>query len=389
MSISRRRAELRVWFRNHLTEEILPRWLQADQGSCGVFLPGFDRRWQPLPTPEATLVSQCRLIYCFAAGWRHTRDRAYLGAVERGVNGLLEHWRDPIHHGFFWSVSPDGQVADTRKDLYGHAFVIFGLAHASAALQDDSLAQTAREIIPVLWQFFGEDCGGMVPSLDRELQHPPSHRTQNPLMHLFEAHLALLELQGTDRDVVRSACRIGKFVHFRLGSPATGHLPEMYDEGWAELPGARGGRIDLGHAMEWAFLLSRGDQLGLPGDWLGPAEALLSHGLQVGEDPRGGLHSNEAPEGGVMAGTKGCWQQCELLRTLLHFAATRDREDLWERLETHLAWVRRRFIDGEFGGWYHTPAADDGTPPEDAHKGDVWKLDYHVTGMCEEALRVL
>ncbi|MEN6346017.1 MAG: hypothetical protein ABFE16_12025, partial [Armatimonadia bacterium] len=70
------------------------------------------------------------------------------------------------------------------------------------------------------------------------------------------------------------------------------------------------------------------------------------------------------------------------------FAAWRGRDDLWPKLQRHLDFVRAQFVDPEYGGWYFTPA-EGGLAPRNSAKGSVWKMDYHVVGMCEEALRVL
>ena len=49
------------WFRTHLLDEILPKWLLAVTNQ-GLFLPHFDRQWRPLNRNFGTLISQCRLL---------------------------------------------------------------------------------------------------------------------------------------------------------------------------------------------------------------------------------------------------------------------------------------------------------------------------------------
>lgn len=397
---------LRNWFNMHLVDEILPHWLEAAVTPSGFFHVSLDRAWQRVEPAQATLVSQCRLLYDFSVGWRLTGDDHYRDAVAAGAEFLIRYFTDPEWRGWFFSVGPEGQVLDDKKDAYGHAFVIFGLAHAARALQDPKLLALARETLALVRAEFMDGYGGIVPTLSRQLVGSSNQRTQNPIMHLFEAHLAVLEAHqepwaedtlraavvghsiSSPETVAASAREIGHFVHGFLSLPGSGRLPEMYDETWTELSRDRGGRIDLGHACEWAFLLSRATEMGLGEEWLPMAEALLAHGLEVGEAPDGGLYSNEAPEGGLLRPDKGWWQQCEMLRALVHFAAWRGRDDLWPKLQRHLDFVRSEFLDPDYGGWYFTPAVG-GLPPKNSAKGSVWKMDYHVVGMCEEALRVL
>ena len=354
----------------------------------GFLHPSLSREWKQIPPAQATLVTQCRLLYNFSVGHRLTRGHRYRHAIKLGMRFLFESFRDPDHAGWFFSVDQGGRPLNLGKDAYGHAFCIFGLAHAGQVLQSRQAHEAALQTWEQVARHFIEPSGGIVPALHRNLQGPSDHRTQNPMMHLFEALLALLALFPRDESIARGAEGIARFVHRFLADPATGRLPEMYDTNWNELPRERGGRIDLGHAMEWAYLLSRGVELGLDEQWLKTAEVLLANGLQVGEDSLGGLHPNEAPEGGLLPGPKGWWQQCELLRALIHFAAVRGRDDLWPRIGTHLTFVQDSFIDQEFGGWYGKPGVG-GQPPVNPSKGNTWKVDYHVVALCEEALRVL
>lgn len=384
------RPALKEWFRTHLLEEILPRWLEAAVCPNGFFHPSLDREWRRTGPAEATVVSQSRLLYNFSAGWRHTEDEDYWNAVSAGATFLIEHFHepDPDYAAWFFAVGPDGAVVDDRKDAYGQAFLIFGLAQVALALEDMTAYDYADQALLVVQVYFEDKHGGLVPVLGRDMQDLGGIRSQNPIMHLFEATLALWQSEGRWSRKGEFLQKLAEFVFHSLGDARTGRLPEVYDDEWQELPREQGGRIDIGHAMEWAFLLSRGVELGLSDEWLAVAERLLERGLEVGEAPDGGLYSNEAPEGGLLSKDKSWWQQCELIRALIHFATVRGREDLWPKIERHLAYVQESFIDPEYGGWYATPAID-GKPPENAAKGSAWKVGYHVVAMCEEALRVL
>jgi mannose/cellobiose epimerase-like protein (N-acyl-D-glucosamine 2-epimerase family) len=66
----------------------------------------------------------------------------------------------------------------------------------------------------------------------------------------------------------------------------------------------------------------------------------------------------------------------------MHFAVVRGREDLLQPLARTIELVRASLIDPVYGGWYSTANADDKS------KGNVWKVDYHVVGMCAEAVRL-
>jgi mannose/cellobiose epimerase-like protein (N-acyl-D-glucosamine 2-epimerase family) len=83
---------------------------------------------------------------------------------------------------------------------------------------------------------------------------------------------------------------------------------------------------------------------------------------------------------------KGWWEQSEMLCILVHFTYARGRTDLAGILARSADFCNRHFIDHEYGGWFVKPFS--GTD-EGFHKGKVWKLDYHIVGMCHEAVTTM
>ncbi|MHC4917425.1 MAG: AGE family epimerase/isomerase, partial [Planctomycetota bacterium] len=316
------------WFRTHLAEELLPLWIERAPTPSGLFNCRFDHRWAPLEGTAGTLVSQSRLIYNFCRGHELTGEGRYLDAVESGAAFLADRFRDPEMGGWFWSVEPDGRVADDMKESYGHAFAIFGLAHAAATTGREGFAASAGEVWEVIRTRFADGRGGIWRRTSRDFVPRDDHKTQNPIMHLFEALLALGDVPGHER-AHRDALGVARFVLDRLVRPDEGVLPEFYDEDWRELPADRRGWISIGHQFEWAYLLSSAAERGLGDDLLEPAGRLLDSGLRLGLDiDGGGTFCDAAPDGTLLSRRKGWWEQCEMIRALLHFAALRGRGDL-------------------------------------------------------------
>lgn len=381
------------WFEAHATQEILPRWLASAVTPSGAFLPRLDRQWRLQESQVLTLVSQSRLVYNFAEGYRLTGEEAYRAAAASGARFLVRAFQDPLEGGWVWACTPEGEVLDDRKDTYGHAFVLFGLAHA---LQVTGSAEL-REALHATWQVLDtrlrDADGGFVRATNRGFDQPAPGRSANPLMHLFEALLAASDaaalpgMEALDRAAfLHAAGDLAAFAvqHARADD---GLLPELYDDLWRPLTTEAGGVIDLGHAFEWAFLLSAGVERGLCADLLAPAGRFLEGGLRLGLDPvDGGIRSAATMEAVPKPGGKGWWQQCEAVRALLHWAVIRGRGDLWEPAQRVLSFAKARFLDPEHGGWYGQ-LREDGTPAS-THKGHEWKVDYHVVGMCAEAVRL-
>ena len=404
------------WLRSQL-DELLPRWLERAPTPSGLFHPHFDRQWNRVAKDFCTVITQNRLLFNFSVGYRLTGEERYLDAVRAGADAFLRIFWDKRFGGWFHACRlSDGEPHDNRKDAYGHAFAIFGLSHAALVTGDERYADAARRTWTLLQERFRDAHGGFVWWLSRDFRDLGRPRSQNPMMHLFEALLVLAELDraGTTLADARS---VADFV-LNLRLTDDGRLPEWYRSDWTPLPSDEGGVVDVGHAFEWAFLLSDAVGRGLPASYLEEGKKLLELGLRLGYDARdGGIFSPVTLEGDRGPARKGWWEQCESTRALMHYLFFRGNSELSEPFLKTVAFVQKHYVDPEFGGWYIVPpdlysdqedparVAKTAQPGADArfgklpvqgiragqgvHKGFEGKVDYHVVGMAWEAKRVL
>ena len=373
------------WFRTHLLDDILPRWLSSSVTDNGLFIPHLGRRWNRLEKEYGTTVSQTRLLYNFSKGYELTGDEAYLKAVELGAGFLLERFWDAENGGWFHACNTNGEVLNPNKFSYGHTFVLFGFCHAFRVSGNRAFKNAALDTWEILSKHFIDRYGGLKAAMTRDFKECTEPNSQNPIMHLFEAILAFGALDGMDY-MFREAERIADFVLSKLVRQDDHILPEIYTSDWTEEQTGKGGRIDIGHAFEWAFLLSTAVESGLPEIYLDQAERFIDYGLRIGFDSvEGGIYSPASPEG-VAKDRKGWWEQCEATRALMRFAVVHNREDLWLPLRKTIDFIQQNFVDPEHRGWFMS-AGDDSTVHWQ-NKGDEYKVDYHVVGMCMEAIRL-
>ncbi|MBM3494657.1 MAG: hypothetical protein FJX72_10145, partial [Armatimonadetes bacterium] len=205
----------RDWFRTHLIGDLLPRWLWAVGSPSGIFIPHLDREWRRTREGPATLVSQARLLYNFATGFRLTGEEAYAEAVRLGADALIARFGDGPPGCWAWSVDGDGSIRDAHRSAYGYAFVVFGLAHAFAATGDARYRSAALDTARVIFARFGERDGGFIPTLRPNWSDAGATRTQNPIMHLFEALLALGH-EGGAPEMLAEAAGVARFLCDRL-----------------------------------------------------------------------------------------------------------------------------------------------------------------------------
>jgi mannobiose 2-epimerase len=373
------------WFPSHV-KELLGLIHSKTVSEDGLFHPHFDYRWERKETPIRTLVSQSRLIYNLTQGFQISGEERYRSAAEKGADVLINYFKDRRQGGYFWSCDPDGRIREDRKDCYGHAFVIFALAHASRAVGRQDFADEALSVWSEVKNKFRDKYGGFLWDLDRRFKQISVRRSQNPMMHLFEALLELMSLEGME-SVREDAWNLGDFVLSRLRRSSDGLLPEFYDENWNELPEEKGGNVDVGHAFEWAWLLSRSCEVRLSECWAETGETFLKNGLRMGFDEKnGGVFSPASPDGKTVTKIKGWWEQCEAARALMHYAVIRRRRSLWKPLQKTMDFIKTQMIDHKNKGWY--TVIKEGADHRKQDKLDHWKLHYHAVGLCAEAIRL-
>ncbi len=375
------------WFKRLFLEEIAPLWRRSCVTETGLFHPSLDRQWQRYGDPVATLRSQSRLIYVFATAYRHTGEASYREALDGGAAFLLDHFPDSERGGWFNSCRSDGTVIDKSKDAYGHAFVVFGLSHAARATGNTDYLKGAADAARTLEERFRDEHGGLLWHADADFNSLDEIRSQNTIMHFTEALLALSKAEENPERVEQARRWIDFLFHDCADNQIP--LPEDYDLSWHPLPPDEGGRIVLGHQMEWAYLLSHGVELGLPDQYLELGHRCLDAGLRLGLDgQRGGLYRIAVPGRGVTTARKGFWEQAETIRALAHYSARRGRDDdstVQNALQQTINFYRTFFHDSEYGGVYDSTDPD-GSPVK-TDKGTEGKLDYHTVGMCTEVMR--
>ena len=359
------------WFKKSLLEENIKPWYQASFRPSGFFCSELDETWTPSLNPSATLVSQTRQIYKMAIGYSISKDPELLDAMRKGIRFLLDKFKDSRYGGFYLQVNEQGDVIERGKDGYGHALVIYALATAAKVSGDDSYATEALNCWEHLRSRMMESDGGLMWKASEDFSNP-NRRSQNPNMQLFEGLLALYDATK-DRGVYSDALRLLNFVVLQLRHES-GCIPENFQSDWRS-PVMIGQQpsIQMGHQVQWAFLISRAVELGFPRRYAKIGQELMDYAMMHGFDKEtGGLYQKPGAD-------KEAWQQAQFLRALLRYYSMHGRSDYADAiLKTH-SMIRREFIDPEHGRWIES-----GKKEEENHP----KAASHEIGMYLEAIRV-
>lgn len=223
------RDRLKAW----LFGQALPLW--ADVGvdrEGGGFFEKIGMDGAPVAAPRRARVAT-RQVHSFAVAGKMGWNGPWREVVAHGREALVRRYRR--EDGLFRVlVAADGTVLDDTPAPYEQAFSMLALN----SLGEAAMARQARE---ALYARYGREGGGFYD----EVPHAGPLRA-NPHMHLFETAQAW-GWEAMTRD-------IGEVALTRMIDPATGALPELFDEDWTPLPDAD---VEPGHQFEWGWLLLR------------------------------------------------------------------------------------------------------------------------------------
>lgn len=355
------------------------------------------------------LVLNSRILWSFSAAYRNTGDWIYLPMARRAYVYLRTRFLDSEYGGAFWSVAADGTPLETRKQVYGLAFCLYGLSEYYMVTGEQAALETAISLFRLIEQHgFDTKRKGYYEAFTRDWQslddlrlsekEPNEQKTMNTHLHVLEAYTNLYHawpdalLQQRIKDLLEVFA-----LHIVDGS--TGHLGLFFGEDWSV---RSVGLVSYGHDIEAAWLLSEAAVVIGDREWIermGSLALRLAGAAAEGLDEDGGLwyeRLREGTEEGVvregmedgLVREKHWWPQAEAMVGFLHAWEISGEATWYQRSLASWEFVKRTIRDPVGGEWYWGVAADHSPMPGEDKTG-FWKCPYHNSRACLEVMRRL
>lgn len=239
----------------HIHKVALPVWLsQGYSERDGLFAERLDFEGRTIGNVPHRAMVQARQIYVYSHAALSGIFPAGGDSALRAMDNLLSKYDDvgDVEKGLCFSIGRHRDVVSPVRDSYTHAFILLALATTYQL----SGAPRFRNAIEKTTHFVENRL------VDRHFsglhdQHPPSRKlkSQNPLMHLLEAYLAVHEAWPDGGFLDRASDIV---LHFRkkIWMEDLGVLAEYYHEDWSQLERhSDDAFFEPGHQFEWAWLL--------------------------------------------------------------------------------------------------------------------------------------
>lgn len=349
---------------------------------------------QPVLDAPRSIILISRVLWTFSLAYRHFKRRKYLVLADRAYHYLYNHFRDSKNGGVYWSVTALGAPLETRKQLYGHSFAIYGLSEYYAASKFLPALDFAKELFQVVdkhgydsskggyFEAFGSDWSVVD---DLILSKMPWNKSQNTHLHIIEAFTNLYRV-WPDALLRQRVIHLTDAFLDKLISPDTYRLRLFFDQNWKP----KDETISYGHDIEASWLLWEtaevlGDQERserVKKVCLKMAEAACTG---LGED--GALDYEFDPATGHRNQDRSWWVLAEQMVGFLNAYQLSGESHFRVKADKSWAFIKMYFIDRQKGDWYGTVKVDHSQVKGD--KVSFWKCPYHNSRACYEVVRRL
>ena len=294
----------------------VPRWFKEfSDDENGGFYERLGEDGKPLPLAKR-LLTQCRQIIVYSNYYLAIPNDAMKQKIESSFQFLVKKYLNPETNGFHFSLSLDGQIEDTKYDLYGHTFVLLACAAIYKTFKNEQVLQIAKETFNFLNQNFRiPNAPGFAEALDKDLKPTKGMRRQNPHMHLMEASMSMYEVSKDPAYLLMAQELLGIFNSYFFDKK-TSTLREFFDDMMIIHP-VEGHLVEAGHHCEWIWLLSRFQEINAQKDLAltDTMKKLFSWVLEYGFDKKnGGIYNSQNSEGITVDTQKRIWPVFEALR---------------------------------------------------------------------------
>jgi len=278
-----------------------------------------------------------RQLFVFSRWSALTGDKTFERMANKIFAYLTTNFWDVDHEGWYSRVTVDGKPLDLTKDLYAHAFVLFGLVHYAEYIGKRDAEPWIRKTIRVLQEHFLRSDGSYKEKMNRcFLDKTVNQRSQNPHMHLLEAALALSKCYEGNQYISLVKSLLTLFCETFLDKKKL-IIREYLNRNFN--PNKEIGHIiEPGHHYEWAWLLNwTAETLDQP-EFKGLGARILSQSLEFGWDTEfeGVFDQINAKDVTILKSSKRLWPILELIKALCVYPSELNLIYLRNCLETVL-----------------------------------------------------
>ena len=298
--------------------------------------------------PFRRVMVHARQLFVFSRWAKLTGNDHFIANADKIFNFMTSAFWDPKNGGWFSKVNLDGSVKDQKKDLYAHAFILFGLANYKSSLNRKTAQTWIDKTLTIVEYRFSREDGSFRQELSPDFEDlSPMIRSQNPHMHLLEAMLYLLENDKQNPRYLTLVNRLLNLFENKILDNENKLIREYLDQNFKPRL-VNSFIIEPGHHYEWAWLLNWSDKVCKSKKYGTLTKTLFNNGWRIGWDSKNGgvFDGFDCENNQVFLSTKRLWPLLELIKVLSVLSSNSHGDNLSLALEI----VLERYIKPD-GTW--------------------------------------
>lgn len=337
------------------------------------------------PKAPKGLVLHARILYTFSAAYLLQKRPQDLTIAKRAYNYLIAHFLDPIDGGFYWSVNPNGHKLDDKKQAYGQAFAIYGLAEYYKAAQEPAALEFAKTTFQLLEKhsfdpgnlgYIEASAHDWQPINDLRLSEKDQNekKSMNTHLHIIEAYANLYTVWRSEhlKTVVKHL--LSNFKQHII-DPKTHHLHLFFTETWE----IKSSLISFGHDIEAAWLLQEAAEI------IGDENEVtifkdmaikMAIATEKGLSPLGGLFHEYDPASRHWIKEFHWWPQAEAMVGFFNAFESNGEKRFLNHVFNSWLFIKNHLKDNKNGEWFWG-VHEDGSIMQGEDKAGFWKCPYH------------
>lgn len=340
-----------------------------------------------------------RILWTFSAAYNQYQDEKYLQIANLAFEYISQKFFDKQYGGVFWTVDTNGNMLDSKKQIYAQAFCLYGLSEYYSVTKNEEALQLAIALFEVIehrsydpvnkgyFEAFNRDWS-LAEDLRLSAKDANEKKTMNTHLHIIEAYANLYKVFPAATLKNKIIGLLGLFDKYFINKK-TFHLKLFFDENWNEKPGP----VSFGHDIEAAWLLLQCAEIISDETWI---KVYRNHSINItdaameGLDADGGLWYESFPgqqhTENILIKEKHWWPQAEAMVGLYNaFLLSKDEKYLKASMQCW-RFIQQHIIDKNKGEWFWG-VNEDYSVMNDEDKAGLWKCPYHNSRACLEIIQ--
>lgn len=346
------------------------------------------------PDADKGAVLNFRILWTFSSAYRILKKPVYIETARRSRDYLFKYFFDEKNGGVYWLLDHEGNIKDSKKQIYALAFAVYALAEYYRVTDDSNCLEKATDLFRLIEKYsFDPSLEGYFEAFSMEwgalddlrlsTKDANEKKTMNTHLHILEAYTNLYRIWKDDLLKQQLRRLIIVFTDI-IVNRHTFNLNMFFDEDWND----KTDLVSYGHNIEASWLLYEAATVLADNEITDRVKRVcigIAEASKKGLQPDGSMVYEYFFKSGHIDYDRHWWVQAETVVGFLNAFTLSGRKEFLDISLGAWKFISDHIVDRQNGEWYWS--VDKYMNPNiKEDKAGFWKCPYHNTRMCLEIM---